>query len=73
MHHSVGAGADGAFLASLGGQTGLSFYDEIKFIHVSGNFGIVMSQGPDITGQDPDNKYAYYDLFRMENNKIVEH
>ncbi|MEM6831718.1 MAG: hypothetical protein AAF551_14505, partial [Bacteroidota bacterium] len=33
----------------------------------------VMSQGPDITGQDTDGDYAYYDLFRMENGKIVEH
>ncbi len=73
IQHSVGAGPDGAFLASLEGQTGLSFYDDIKFIHVSGNFGLVMSQGPDITSQDPDGDYAYYDLFRMENGKIVEH
>ena len=73
VQHSVGAGPDGAFLASLEGQTGVSFYDDVKFIHVSGNFGLVMSQGPDITGQDPDGDYAYYDLFRMENGKIVEH
>ncbi len=73
VQHSVGAGTDGAFLASLEGQTGVSFYDDVKFIHVLGNFGLVMSQGPDITGQDPDNPYAYYDLFRMENGKIVEH
>ena len=73
VQHSVGAGPDGAFLASLEGQTGVSFYDDVKFIHVSGNFGLVMSQGPDITGQDPEGDYAYYDLFRMENGKIVEH
>ncbi len=73
VQHSVGAGTDGAFLASLEGQTGVSFYDDVKFIHVLGNFGLVMSQGPDITGQDPDNPYAYYDLFRMENGLIVEH
>ncbi len=73
VQHSVGAGPDGAFLASLEGQTGVSFYDDVKFIHVLGNFGLVMSQGPDITGQDQDNPYAYYDLFRMENGKIVEH
>lgn len=73
VQHSVGAGTDGAFLASLEGQTGVSFYDEVKFVHSLGNFGLVMSQGPDITGQDTDGVYAYYDLFRMENDKIVEH
>ncbi len=73
VQHSVGAGPDGAFLASLAGQTGLSFYDDIKFIHTLGNFGLVMSQGPDITGQDPDGVYAYYDLFRIDNGLIVEH
>ncbi len=73
VQHSVGAGPDGAFLATLEGQTGVSFYDEVKFIHTLGNFGLVMSQGPDITGQDPDGIYAYYDLFRMDNGKIVEH
>jgi len=73
IQHNVGAGTDGAFLASLEGQTGVSFYDDIKFVHTLGNFGLVMSQGGDITGQDPDNPYAYYDLFRIENGKIVEH
>ncbi len=73
VQHSVGAGTDGSFLASLEGQTGVSFYDEVKFIHVFGNFGLVMSQGGDITGQDPEGDYAYYDLFRMEDGKIVEH
>lgn len=73
VQHSVGSGADGAFLASLEGQTALSFYDDVKFVHVSGNFGIVASQGGDITGQDLDGDYAYYDLFRMEDGKIVEH
>ena len=73
VQHSAGAGADGTFLASLEGQNNVPFYDEVKFIHVSGNFGIVASQGPDITNQDPDGDYAYYDLFRMEGGKIVEH
>ena len=73
VQHSVGSGTDGAFLASLEGQTGVKFYDAVKFTHVLGNFGLVMSEGPDITGQDPTGKYAYYDLFRVENGKIVEH
>lgn len=73
IQHSVGAGADGAFLATLEGATGLSFYDDIKFIYTLGNFGLTMSQGPDISGQDTVGTYAYYDLFRMEEGKIVEH
>ncbi|MEM6804739.1 MAG: nuclear transport factor 2 family protein, partial [Bacteroidota bacterium] len=73
IQHSVGAGTDGAFLASLEGQTGVSFYEDIKFVHTSGNFGLIMSQGPDITGQDTSGTYAYYDLFRIENGLIIEH
>jgi len=73
IQHSVGSGPDGAFLETLEGQTGLSFYDDVKFIHTLGNFGLVMSEGPDITGVDTEGLYAYYDLFRMENNQIIEH
>jgi len=73
IQHSVGAGVDGAFLESLENETNKPFYDDVKFIHVSGNFGIVASQGPDITEQDPDGDYAYYDLFRIESGKIIEH
>lgn len=73
IQHSVGAGADGAFLETLEGATGLSFYDDIKFIYTLGNFGLTMSQGPDISGQDTVGTYAYYDLFRMEEGLIVEH
>lgn len=73
IQHSVGSGTDGAFLESLENETNMPFYDEVKFIHVSGNFGLVASQGPDITGQDPEGDYAYYDLFRIENGKIIEH
>lgn len=73
IQHSVGSGTDGTFLANLENEDNMPFYDEIKFIHVSGNFGIIASQGPDITGQDPNGDYAYYDLFRIENGKIIEH
>ncbi|MEM9719148.1 MAG: T9SS type A sorting domain-containing protein [Bacteroidota bacterium] len=73
IQHSVGAGPDGAFLETLEGQTGLSFYDDVKFVYTLGNFGLVMSQGPDITGQDSVGTYAYYDLFRLDSGLIVEH
>ncbi|MEM9341091.1 MAG: hypothetical protein AAGA66_20325, partial [Bacteroidota bacterium] len=73
IEHSVGDGTDGSFLESLESESNRPFYDEVKFIHVSGNFGIVASQGPDVIGNDPDGDYAYYDLFRIENGKIIEH
>ena len=73
VQHSVGAGADGSFLASLEGTTGLPFYEAVKFVYTLGNFGLTMSQGPDITGQDTVGTYAYYDLFRIADGRIVEH
>ncbi len=73
IQHSVGSGADGAFLETLEGQTGLSFYDDVKFVYALGNFGLLMSQGPDISGQDSVGTYAYYDLFRLDSGLIVEH
>jgi len=73
VQHTVGAGPDGAFLLSLEGQTDVTFYDAIKFIHVLGNFGLIMSEGPNFDDLDSDEVYAYFDLFRMEDGKIVEH
>lgn len=74
VQHSVGAGTDASFLEFLEGQMGPSpFYTSIKFVYAEGNFGITLSEGPDITGQDPNGTYAYYDLFRIENGLIVEH
>ena len=74
VQHSVGAGTDASFLEFLESQPGPSpFYTSIEFVYAEGNFGITLSQGPDITGQDPDGTYAYYDLFRIENGLIVEH
>ena len=71
--HSVGYGKDikplQGFLSSL--PKGTPFYQKIEFIHVEGNFGLMMSQGY------PDQKTgvvsAYFDLFRIEDGKIVEH
>ncbi len=50
-----------------------SFYKAIKFIHVQGNFALVMSEGSDLLGDDDQSRYAYYDLLRIENNLVREH
>ena len=73
IQHSVGFGTDIqpllAFLATL--PEGTPFYQSVEFIHVEGNFALMMSQGfPD---KDTGLASAYYDLFRLENGKIVEH
>lgn len=73
VQHSVGYGTDIqpllGFLSTL--PEGTPFYQSIEFIHVEGNFALMMSQGY------PDKKSglasAYYDLFRLEDGKIVEH
>ncbi|MGB0861474.1 MAG: nuclear transport factor 2 family protein [Saprospiraceae bacterium] len=71
--HSVGFGTDiqplQGFLSTL--PEGTPFYQSIEFIHVEGNFALMMSQGfPD---QNTGLASAYFDLFRLENGKIVEH
>lgn len=73
VQHSVGFGADIqpllGFLSTL--PEGTPFYQSIEFIHVEGNFALMQSQGfPDATSGLSS---AYYDLFRLENGKIVEH
>ncbi len=74
VQHSVNAGTDIAglkgFVQNVLGE-GTPFYQSIKFIHVKGDFALMMSQGfPDtISGLSS----AYYDLFRLKNGKIVEH
>ena len=73
VQHSVGYGTDIqpllGFLSTL--PEGTPFYQSIEFIHVEGNFALMMSQGfPDATSGLAS---AYYDLFRLENGKIVEH
>jgi len=73
VQHSVGSGTDGAFLASLKGKSGVPFYNAVKFVIAKGNFGLVLSEGPDIHGKDKTGTYAYWDLFRIENGLIVEH
>lgn len=73
VQHSVGFGTDIqpllGFLSTL--PEGTPFYQSIEFIHVEGNFALMMSQGyPD---QNTGLASAYYDLFRLESGKIVEH
>ena len=73
VQHSVGYGTDiqplKRFLSSL--PEGTPFYEKIEYIHVQGNFGLMMSKGY------PDKKTglasAYFDLFRIQDGKIVEH
>lgn len=72
VQHSVNSGADGSFLAGIEGQT-MPFYTSVEAVFVEGNFGLMLSQGPDIHQVDPDGTYAYYDLFRIEDGLIVEH
>lgn len=74
VQHSVNAGTDIAglkgFVQNVLGE-GTPFYHSIEFIHVEGNFALMMSQGfPDVTSGLSS---AYYDLFRLENGKIIEH
>lgn len=74
VQHSVNAGTDitglKAFVQNVLGE-GTPFYQSIEFIHVEGNFALMQSQGfPDATSGLAS---AYYDLFRLENGKIVEH
>lgn len=73
VQHSVGFGTDIqpllGFLSTLPEET--PFYQSIEFIHVKGNFALMQSQGfPNATSGLSS---AYYDLFRLENGKIVEH
>lgn len=73
VQHSVGYGPDinglAGFLKTI--PEGTPFYQSVEYIHVDGNFGLMMSQGfPD---KDSGLSSAYYDLFRFEGGKIAEH
>ncbi|MGB0891955.1 MAG: nuclear transport factor 2 family protein [Flavobacteriaceae bacterium] len=74
VQHSVNAGTD---ITGLKGfvqnvlKEGTPFYQSIESIYVQGNFALMLSQGyPDATSGLAS---AYFDLFRIENGKIVEH
>lgn len=75
VQHSVGVGPDATgILNIIGGiPDGVGFYTSIEFVYVQGNFALTLAQGPDFTGQDTVGTYAYYDLFRIDQGKIVEH
>lgn len=73
IEHRNGAGADGGYFSRFNGKTNLKFYNAVKFIYSYANFGLIMSEGPDYTGADTEGLYAYYDLFRVENGRMVEH
>ncbi len=44
-------------------------YDKLHFVYAEGNFVLAISEGLFLDSQH----VAYYDLFRVENGKIVEH
>jgi predicted SnoaL-like aldol condensation-catalyzing enzyme len=74
VQHSLNAGADIAglkgFVQGVLGE-GTPFYNSIEYTQVQGNFALTMAEGfPD---QNTGVVSAYYDLFRIENGKIVEH
>lgn len=75
VQHSVGAGPDASGILGIIANIpdGVGFYNEIRFVHVEGNFALTMAEGPDFTGQDTAGTYAYFDLFRIEGGMIVEH
>ncbi|MHA3043900.1 nuclear transport factor 2 family protein [Riemerella anatipestifer] len=53
---------------------GIPFYSSLKFVYGAGNFVLAMSEGLEFVNNVPTgNKKAYFDLFRIENGKIVEH
>lgn len=67
----VGDGLDGlgAALEYFATNGLLLQYDELHYVYADGNFVLTISEGLFL-----DNQYvAYYDLFRVDNGKIVEH
>ena len=72
IQHNIGI-ADGlsglgAALEALGKQGVQMIYDQTYQILADGNYGLVVSEGS-FDGAHT----SYYDLFRVENGKIVEH
>ena len=66
----VGDGLDGlgAGMKKMAEQGMMMVYDKIHKVLAEGNFVLTMSEG-----KLGDQHTAYYDLFRLENNLIVEH
>ncbi len=70
---SVADGLDGlgAALEFFAKNDMVMIYDKTHKVLAQGNFVLAMSEGK--FGKAPGNHVAYYDLFRLENNQIVEH
>jgi len=78
IQHNPGVGngteALKGFLETLS-VAGGSLYTETHQVYGMGNFVLTLSESndADLDGQPDAQRTAYYDLFRVENNKIVEH
>ncbi|MBU6341982.1 MAG: hypothetical protein KGS48_10865 [Bacteroidetes bacterium] len=73
--HRTGWGGNGAaFRDSVALiPDGTPYYQSIKFLYAKGDFALLMSEGyPDPNGSS-GLPTAHFDLFRVSNNKIVEH
>ncbi|PWJ56933.1 putative SnoaL-like aldol condensation-catalyzing enzyme [Dyadobacter jejuensis] len=69
IQHSVGMPNGTDWMASF--PEGTPFYKSLKAIYTSGNFAFVRAEGyPDAT---TGLSTAFFDLFRIEDGKIVEH
>ena len=74
QHNSaVADGLDGlgAALKYFAENDMVMVYDKVHKVLAEGNFVLSMSEGK--FGKAPGDHVAYYDLFRLENNQIVEH
>lgn len=74
QHNSaVADGLDGlgAALEFFAKNDMVMIYDKTHKVLAQGNFVLSMSEGK--FGKAPGDHVAYYDLFRLENNQIVEH
>lgn len=73
VQHSVGAGPDSAGIVSIisGLPEGTPFYSSVEYIYADGDFALMLSEG--FPNADTGLSDAYYDLFRVNDGKIVEH
>lgn len=72
IQHSIGMPNGIAWMANM--HEGVGFFSSMKYIYGSGNFVITLSEGPEFKNNAPTgNTIAYYDLFRIEDGKIIEH
>ncbi|MEM8908024.1 MAG: nuclear transport factor 2 family protein [Bacteroidota bacterium] len=72
VQHGVGANpAVSSFSEALANMTG-GIRDFVEFKYVNGEFALVLSEATQIMGMDTSQN-AHYDLFRIEEDLIVEH